>query len=155
MGISKQSKQNTEVNLSYQLLILRFLFFTFSETLSILAGAAARVAKLRQFFSDSAAYKLAATPLFCFFHFKFTLTKTQTDRSASVLGKCCQPGDWKKLQWEKTSIRMCILWFLAVFLSVHVQECCGCVCVCQHLWLQSRLVLRVHVFGFSVQGKKL
>ena len=26
-----------------------------------------------------------------------------------------------------------------------------CVCVCEHLWLQSGVGLRVHVFGFSVQ----
>ena len=34
---------------------------------------------------------------------------------------------------------MCVLWF-RLFSEVHVQECCGCVCVCEHLWLQSGLV---------------
>ena len=44
---------------------------------------------------------------------------------------------------------MCILWFRLFFLSVHVQECCVCVSIVVAKWVG----LRVHVFGFSVQGK--
>ena len=65
------------------------------------------------------------------------LNQTQTDRSASVFVSAVSPVSCrltrktvKKLQSELKDIHKNVHFVVsAVFLSVHVQECCGCVCV--------------------------
>ena len=85
-----------------------------------------------------------------------------TNRSFSkCFGECCQPGklsidqkdNEKNLQSELKDIHKNVRFVVsAVFLSVHVQECCGCVCV--SLWLQSGLVCGCKCVCVWVKGGK-